>query len=66
MKNVTLSQIQKDMTAMKREIEGIKKYMVDLDSLMTYDDFKALEDYRREKSRGALIPHEALKKELGL
>ena len=40
--------------------------MVDIDSIMTEEDFKALLEYRKDKSVGELISHEQLKKELGL
>ncbi len=66
MENVTLSQIHRDFLIMKKELEGIKSYMKDLDSLMTYDDFEALEAYKQEKAQGKLTSHAALKKELGL
>jgi hypothetical protein len=51
---------------MKQELEGIRGYMKDLDSLMTYEDFEALEAYKQEKAEGRLTSHAALKKELGL
>lgn len=66
MENVTLSQIHRDLMIMRQELEGIKGYMKDLDSLMSYEDFEALEAYKQEKAEGRLTPHAALKKELGL
>ncbi len=44
----------------------IKEHMVDIDSIMTEDDYKALQEYKIEKSEGKLTSHEELKKELGL
>ena len=40
--------------------------MVDVDSIMTEEDYRTLKDYREEKSKGKLISHEKLKKELEL
>jgi siroheme synthase (precorrin-2 oxidase/ferrochelatase) len=61
-----LEQIHEDLQSMKKEIEDIKAYMIDLDSIMTHDDFKALEKYKKEKEEGKLTSHVKLKKELGL
>ncbi len=49
-----------------KEIAYIKKNMVNIDSILTEDDYKALEGYRLEKAEGRLTSHEELKKELGL
>ena len=43
-----------------------KKHLVDQDSIMTEDDYRALQEYRIEKKTGKLTSHEQLKKELGL
>ena len=66
METVTLEAIHKDMEFVKMELRRIMEHMVDVDSIMTEDDYKALYEYRREKSEGRLISHEELKKELGL
>ncbi|MGB2841981.1 MAG: hypothetical protein WBC40_05845 [Halobacteriota archaeon] len=66
MENVTLEIIHKDLEFVKRELMEIKKHMVDIDSIMTEDDYKALQEYILEKSEGNLASHEELKKELGL
>ena len=66
MKNVTLGIIQKDLEFVKRELMEIKEHMVDVGSIMTEDDYKALQEYNLEKSKGKLTSHEELKKELGL
>jgi hypothetical protein len=50
----------------KEGINGDKKHMVDIDSILTEDDYKALQEYNIEKSEGKLTSHEELKKELGL
>lgn len=61
-----LSKIEKDLEFVKKEIIEIKEHMVDIDSIMTEDDYRALQDYAKEKSEGKLKSHEELKKELGL
>ncbi len=44
----------------------IKGHMVDIDSIMTEDDYKALQEYNIEESEGKLTSHKELKNELGL
>ena len=66
METELLNKIHKDLEFVKKEVIEIKQHMVDIDSIMTEDDYKALQDYREEKSKGKLISHEQLKKELGL
>ena len=65
-KPVTLEMIYKDLEFVKRELMDIKGHMVDIDSIMTEDDYKALQEYNIEKSEEKLTSHEELKKELGL
>ncbi len=66
MKNVTLETIQKDLEFVKSELREMKAHMVDIDSIMTEDDYKALQEYNIEKSEGKLTSHEEFKKEMGL
>ena len=66
MPNVTLETIHNDLEFVKKEVVEIKQHMVDIDSIMTEEDYKALQSYKEEKSKGRLISHEKLKKELGL
>ena len=66
METVTLEMIHKDLEFVKKEVIEIKQHMVDIDSIMTEDDYKALQSYKEEKSKGKLISHERLKKEIGL
>ena len=61
-----LNKIQKDLEFVKKEVIEIKEHMVDVDTILTEDDFKALQDYKKEKSEGKLTSHDDLKKELGL
>ncbi|RJS69263.1 hypothetical protein CW696_07335 [ANME-2 cluster archaeon] len=66
METVTLELIHKDLEFIKSELVGIKERMKDADSIMTEDDYEALQVYNLEKSEGKLTAHEELKKELGL
>ena len=66
METITLELIHKDLEFIKSELVGIKERMKDADSIMTEDDYEALQVYNLEKSEGKLTAHEELKKELGL
>ena len=59
-------EIVKDIKEIKKDIAYLKKHMVDVDSIMTEDDFESLLDYRTEKEQGKLVSEEQLKKELNL
>ncbi len=43
-----------------------KERAVDIDCILTEDDYRALQEYRKEKKEGKLISHEDLKGELNL
>lgn len=58
--------VKDELLAIKRDIAYIKGRMVDIDGIMTEDDYKALLNYRKEKSKRTLSSHKNLKKELGL
>lgn len=66
METVTLKTLHDDLKVVKRELHDIKDHMVDIDSILTEDDYVALKEYKREKSEGKLTSHKELKKELGL
>ncbi len=40
--------------------------MVDIDSILTEEDYISLQAYRKEKASGILISHKDLKNELGI
>jgi hypothetical protein len=65
-KTATLEKIIEELDFLKKKILSIEEHMVDIDSILTEGDLEALLDYRKEKTEGDLIPHEALKAELGL
>lgn len=64
--SVSLDTIHEDLNYVKDKIINIEKHMVDIDSIMTEDDYKAIEDYRQQKDKGELMSHNEVKKELGL
>ncbi len=59
-------QILQKLEKIEREVKEIKGHMVDIDSIMTEEDYGSLIAYREEKAAGKLVSHEQLKKELGL
>ena len=59
-------QIIDELKLIKEDISFIKKHMVDVDSILTEDDYLALLEYRKDKNAGRLTSHEKLKKELGV
>ncbi|AJF62629.1 MAG: hypothetical protein QT11_C0001G0487 [archaeon GW2011_AR20] len=61
-----IKQVMEKLDTIKSELSDIKKHMVDIDSIMTEEDYLALIDYRKEKSANKIISHEQLKKQLGL
>ncbi|MBC8526058.1 MAG: hypothetical protein H8D22_04175 [Candidatus Cloacimonetes bacterium] len=63
-KTITLETIHSDLEFVREKIIEIAKHMVDIDNILTEDDYKALKEYKKEKSEGKLILHEVLKKEL--
>jgi hypothetical protein len=50
--------------AIKENLDFIKSHMVDIDSILTEDDYFSLQEYRKEKESGRLTSYEDLKREL--
>jgi hypothetical protein len=59
-------EIRHELKAIRDDLDFIKGHMVDVDSIMTENDYLSLKEYRDEKSFGKLTSHENLKKEMGL
>jgi hypothetical protein len=59
-------EIRHELKAIRDDLDFIKGHMVDVDSIMTEDDYLSLKEYRDEKSSGKLTSHENLKREMGL
>ena len=60
------NQIMNELKAIRKDLEILKDHMVDIDCIMTEDDYLALNEYRMEKDSDDLVSHENLKKSLGL
>ena len=60
------NEIRYELRAIREDLDFIKSHMVDVDSILTEEDYLSLQEYRKEKESGTLTSHEALKKELGL
>ncbi len=61
-----INHIMNELKAIRTDIEFLKNHMVDIDCIMTEDDYLALNEYRKEKDSAELISHEDLKKSMGL
>jgi len=48
------------------EAQDLKDHMVNIDCIMTEDDYLALNEYRNEKDSGELVSHEDLKRSMEL
>ena len=55
-----------ELRAIRDDLEFIKNHMVDVDSIMTEDDYLSLNEFGAEKKIGKLTSHEELKREMGL
>ena len=59
-------EIRHELRAIKEDLDFIKGHMIDVDSIMTEDDYLSLNEYRNENESGRLTSHEELKREMGL
>ena len=59
-------QILQKLESIENGIKDIKEHMVDIDTILTEEDYEDLISYREEKKKGKLVSHEQLKKELML
>ena len=60
------SEILQELRTIREDLDYIKCHMVDIDSILTEEDFLSLREYRKEKASGILTSHEDLKNELGI
>ncbi len=63
---VTSRKLAAELKVIRKDLDYLKEHMVDIDAIMTEDDYLVLGEYRREKKRGKLTFHEELKEELGV
>jgi hypothetical protein len=66
MNETTLREVSDELKSLKTDVNFLKAHMVDVDSILTEEDYKDLQDYRKDKKAGNLTSHEDLTKELGL
>jgi hypothetical protein len=59
-------EIRYELRAIREDLDFIKGHMVDVDSIMTEEDYLSLKEYRDEKSFGKLTSHEDLTRKMGL
>jgi hypothetical protein len=55
-----------ELKAVREDLDFIKSHMVDMDSILTEEDYFSLQEYRNEKDSGRLTSHEELKTDLGI
>ena len=48
---IDASNLMSELRAIRNDLDFIKEHMVDIDNIMTEDDYLALEEYRKEKKR---------------
>ena len=60
------AEILHELRTIREDLDYIKCHMVDIDSILTEEDFLSLREYRKEKASGILTSHEDLKNELGI
>lgn len=63
---IIVNQVLNELKAIRKDLEFLKDHMVDIDCIMTEDDYLALKEYRDEKDSGELVSHEVLKTSMGL
>ncbi len=60
------AEILHELRTIREDLDYIKSHMIDIDSILTEEDFLSLQEYRKEKASGILTSHYDLKNELGI
>ncbi len=63
---INSKEILHELRAIREDLDYIKGHMVDIDSILTEEDYLSLQEYRKEKASDRLISHEDIKNELGI
>lgn len=63
---IIVNQIMNELKAIRKDLDFLKDHMVDIDCIMTEDDYLALNQYRTEKDADELVSHEDLMISMGL
>ena len=62
---INSNEIKHELRAIREDLDFIKNHMVDIDSILTEEDYLSLQEYRKQKD-SVLTSHEDHKKELGI
>ncbi len=57
---INSNEIKHELRAIREDLDFIKSHMVDIDSILTEEDYLSLQEYRKEKDFGILTSHEDL------
>ena len=60
---ITLSKVYKEILLLKRELDNLKKYVIDEDTIMTNDEEEEYEESLREFEEGKTFSLEQIKKD---
>ncbi|MDW7776597.1 MAG: hypothetical protein SCH39_09745 [Methanosarcinales archaeon] len=63
---INTNEIKHELRAIREDLDFIKSHMVDIDAILTEEDYLSLQEYRNEKKSVSLTSHKDLKKELGI
>lgn len=66
MGTLTLETIHNDLQTLKKEIKEIKKHMVDVDTILTAEEKRLVDESIQEEKKGKLIGLDEVKKKLGI
>ncbi len=66
MSETALQTLQDELKSIKSDLEYLKAHMVDVDSILTEDDYAALKQAEKEHQEGKTTKLKDLKKQLGL
>ena len=62
----TLQTIQQELKEIKTDLKYLKEHMVDVDCILTEEDFESLKQAEKEHAEGKTIKLKDLKKQLGM
>jgi len=63
---LVMHKLDAKLDSIKADIEFIKEHMVDVDTLLTLEEEKIIDESLKELEDGKTTSHEQLKKEIGL
>ena len=66
MQTVTLETINKNLMSVKKDIHEIKEHMVDVDTILTEEERRLVDESIEDEKKGRLISFDVVKKRLGI